>query len=1101
MSTISSQNPITVVTIATPGPRGPVGPPAPSGDISGSLELSGSLLLTGSLITSGSFVDFSDATYVTGSFTGSFVGDGSGITGITASIANSSSFAVVTGPNQFTGSQFVTGSIIPEAVNSGNGLHDLGSVTKPWRDLYITTSSLNFVKDAVVIASMNGEPGGVRIGNIFIGTSSISVVSGSGDNMTTISNVVEVTTNDSGSVEKVIEQYVTASGDASITGSLTVSGSNITVLGGTFVGDGSGLTGITASLPSGVISSSTQLDNLGYVESSITSSTIITSSVNLNEITFTKGDSSTFSITVDTGSGEPLPSGVISSSAQVIESLPSGVISGSSQLPSGLISGSEQLPSGIISSSSQLPLGIISGSEQLPLGLISSSTQLNDLGYVESSITSSTIITSSANLNVITFTKGDSSTFSITVDTGSGEPLPSGVISSSAQVIESLPSGIISSSSQLPSGLISGSEQLPSGLISSSDQLISELPSGVVSSSVQTISNLPSGVISGSTQINELGFINSTITSSMSVLNAETSSIANSLKTGLNLEVNQITGSSASFISMSVGYLESITGSAKTIGDAFIILNNETPTNRYAGLKVIDSGSANTTSSFEYDGLNDNWFHEKEVGGNAEYGIALFGPQYGVKDSPTYLTSGVLPKSNGNHHLVDSNITDNGNEVIISTTTIISGSLLVSGSGMSGSFSGSFVGNGSGLTNLNIDPTTLPSGLVSSSTQTIANLPSGVISGSEQLPPGIISSSAQIISELPSSTISSSAQITELGYVQSSITASSLETASANLNEITFTKGDSSTFSITVDTGSLPSGVISSSAQVIESLPLGVISGSEQLPSGIISSSTQLPSGIVSSSTQTISNLPLGTVSGSSQVLFSGISGLPPGIVSSSAQTLSNLPLGTISSSTQLTELGYVQSSITASSLETASVNLNEITFTKGDSSTFSITIDTGSLPSGVISGSEQLPSGIISGSSQLESLGVSVASGGSTTFDNNVEIDGGLFTTVITPNLQNAGFPFYTLDCSKGNFFEVTLPSNQTGIRPVPTNANPGQTINFKITQNSTTASTLNWASVFNFADGFDSAVSTGLGDIDVFSFTTYNGNDWYATGLKNFS
>ena len=37
--------------------------------------------------------------------------------------------------------------------------------------------------------------------------------------------------------------------------------------------------------------------------------------------------------------------------------------------------------------------------------------------------------------------------------------------------------------------------------------------------------------------------------------------------------------------------------------------------------------------------------------------------------------------------------------------------------------------------------------------------------------------------------------------------------------------------------------------------------------------------------------------------------------------------------------------------------------------------------------------------------------------------------------------------------------------------------------------------------ADGFDSAVSTGLGDIDVFSFTTYNGNDWYATGLKNFS
>ena len=750
MSTISSQNPTTVITIATPGPKGPPGPAAPAGDLSGSLQLTGSLSVSGS--GTGSFVDFSNTQYVTGSFTGSFKGDGSGITGITASIQNSASFAVITGPNQFTGSQFVSGSIIPEAIDSGNGLHDLGSVTKPWRDLYITTSSLNFVKDAVVIASMNGEPGGVRIGNIFIGTGSISVVSGSGDNMTTVSNVVEVTTNDSGSVEKVIEQYVTASGDASITGSLTVSGSNIICLGGFFIGDGSGLTNVTADLPNGVISSSTQLNDLGYVESSITSSTIITSSANLNVITFTKGDSSTFSITVDTGSGEPLPNGVISSSAQVIESLPLGIVSGSSQLPSGIVSGSEQLPLGIISSSAQLPSGIISGSEQLP-------------------------------------------------------------------------SGLISGSEQLPSGIISGSEQLPSGLISSSDQLISELPSGVVSSSAQTISNLPSDVISGSTQIDELGFINSTITSSMSVLNAETASIANSLKTGLNLEVNQITGSSASFISMSVGYLESITGSAKTIGDAFIVLNNETPTNRYAGLKVIDSGSANTTSSFEYDGLNDNWFHEKEVGGNAEYGIALFGPQYGVKDSPTYLTSGVLPKSNGNHHLVDSNITDNGNEVIISTTTIISGSLLISGSGMSGSFSGSFVGNGSGLTNLNIDPTTLPSGLVSSSAQTIANLPSGIISGSEQLPTGLISSSAQIISELPSSTISSSAQITELGYVQSSITASSLETASVNLNEITFTKGDDSTFAITIDTGSLPSGVIS---------------GSEQLPSGIISGSSQL---------------------------------------------------------------------------------------------------------------------------------------------------------------------------------------------------------------------------------------------------------------------
>ena len=820
MSTISSQNPTTVVTIATPGPKGPPGPAAPAGDLSGSLQLTGSLSVSGS--GTGSFVDFSNTQYVTGSFTGSFKGDGSGITGITASIQNSASFAVITGPNHFTGSQFVSGSIIPEAINSGNGLHDLGSVTKPWRDLYITTSSLNFVKDAVVIASMNGEPGGVRIGNIFIGTGSISVVSGSGDNMTIISNVVEVTTNDSGSVEKVIEQYVTASGDASITGSLTVSGSNVICLGGFFIGDGSGLTNVTADLPNGVISSS---------------------------------------------------------------------------------------------------------------------TQINDLGYVKSSITSSTIITSSANLNVITFTKGDSSTFSITVDTGSGEPLPNGVISSSAQVIESLPSGVIS-----------GSDQLPSGLISSSDQLISELPSGVVSSSAQTISNLPSGVISGSTQIDELGFINSTITSSMSVLNAETASIANSLKTGLNLEVNQITGSTASFISMSVGYLESVTGSAKIIGDAFIILNNETPTNRYAGLKVMDSGSVNTTSSFEYDGLNDNWFHEREVGGNAEYGIALFGPQYGIKDTPTYLTSGVLPKSNGNHHLVDSNITDNGNKVIISTTTIISGSLLVSGSGMSGSFSGSFVGNGSGLTNLNIDPTTLPSGIVSSSAQTISNLPLG-----------IVSSSAQIISELPSSTLSSSAQIAELGYVQSSITASSLETASINLNVITFTKGDDSSFALTVDTGSLPSGIISGSSQLTA---LGVVTSSGN-------------------------NTEFTDVSVGGDLAISG----------------DVVVTGTLSSPTQ-----YIPPTYQA------------------------------------------------------------------------------MQWTVIYP-------------VSTGNFFRTTLAAGSLNTIIMGLGGPIGQTINIQITQHPTSPGTIGWSSNIKFADGFDSSASTGAGDIDVWSLITFDGSDYYVTGLKNFS
>jgi hypothetical protein len=52
----------------------------------------------------------------------------------------------------------------------------------------------------------------------------------------------------------------------------------------------------------------------------------------------------------------------------------------------------------------------------------------------------------------------------------------------------------------------------------------------------------------------------------------------------------------------SFAYIESVQGSAKIIGDAFIVLNNDTPTERYAGISVYDSGSVGVTSSLQFDG-------------------------------------------------------------------------------------------------------------------------------------------------------------------------------------------------------------------------------------------------------------------------------------------------------------------------------------------------------------------------------------------------------------------------------------------------------------------------------------------------------------------
>ena len=119
----------------------------------------------------------------------------------------------------------------------------------------------------------------------------------------------------------------------------------------------------------------------------------------------------------------------------------------------------------------------------------------------------------------------------------------------------------------------------------------------------------------------------------------------------------------------SFAYIQSVTGSAKVIGDAFIVLNNDTPTERYAGIIVQDSGSGAplTTSSFQYDGQTDDWFYEysQDGGTTVDHGVALFGPEYNTKGSPVYPTNNAILKGDGGHHVLDSNITDDGTTVTV----------------------------------------------------------------------------------------------------------------------------------------------------------------------------------------------------------------------------------------------------------------------------------------------------------------------------------------------------------------------------------------------------------------------------------------------------
>ncbi len=125
----------------------------------------------------------------------------------------------------------------------------------------------------------------------------------------------------------------------------------------------------------------------------------------------------------------------------------------------------------------------------------------------------------------------------------------------------------------------------------------------------------------------------------------------------------------------SFAYIQQITGSAKIIGDAFIILNADSPTERYAGIKVYDSGSTPiSTGSFQWDSVNNDWFYEYEKDAT-DYAVVLFGPEFSTKGTPTYPTTNAIQKGTGGHHLGDSLLSDDGSTVSMTGTFDVTGAI------------------------------------------------------------------------------------------------------------------------------------------------------------------------------------------------------------------------------------------------------------------------------------------------------------------------------------------------------------------------------------------------------------------------------------------
>jgi hypothetical protein len=302
-----------------------------------------------------------------------------------------------------------------------------------------------------------------------------------------------------------ILNQLTVSGSVEISGSLTISGS---ILATTYV---------------------------GVLSSSETGSLLLTASINNDTLTFTKGDGSTFNLTVDN---------VLSASYvdfTNIDNIPT-LVSGSSQIsysgitdiPAGLVSGSSQISySGI----TDIPAGLVSGSSQIQLsGIFGTTFSASNFTFPQDLIVQGKLTAQEFNTELISSSiifESGSTKFGDSFDdvhsfTGSLEV--QGTVSATTF------SGLISSSAQVS---YTGLSDTPAGIVSGSTQVKALLPAGTVSGSVQVAINSTTGTL----DVNKGGTGQTTYTNGQLLIgNTTGNTLAKATLTGTSNQVTVTNG-------------------------------------------------------------------------------------------------------------------------------------------------------------------------------------------------------------------------------------------------------------------------------------------------------------------------------------------------------------------------------------------------------------------------------------------------------------------------------------------------------------------------------------------------------------------------------
>ena len=112
------------------------------------------------------------------------------------------------------------------------------------------------------------------------------------------------------------------------------------------------------------------------------------------------------------------------------------------------------------------------------------------------------------------------------------------------------------------------------------------------------------------------------------------------------------------FGTQSINY---ITSSQLNISTNLITVNTDTPSIRFGGLAVYDSGSTGLTGSILWDSEDNQWIYSNPSGSTYDSAVFLVGPRnVGVLGNEPGISCNFLSKGNGLHHMTSSGIFEDG---------------------------------------------------------------------------------------------------------------------------------------------------------------------------------------------------------------------------------------------------------------------------------------------------------------------------------------------------------------------------------------------------------------------------------------------------------